>query len=238
MSESHRGWFRVEESAVRKLRDTYDSQSVYRLALAVYVTLCRVSNLEGQDTFTRRIASIAHDAGLSYNAAVAGLDHVRDAGLLKVTAKTVEGSRERAPSEYHLVRMSPIEWGTSPTENGRLPKSENSQVLPRVSKNCTKNAPKTSTKREGLTPRTRFVPPTLEQAEAEAINLGIPKEEAQAFVDHHETRGWILKGGQKMKSWKAAMRTWKRTYLRIQSQRTNSAKDRNYTPVGGTWSQP
>jgi hypothetical protein len=137
---SHKGWFRVEEQAVRRLRDTYDVQSTYRLAFLVYVTLCRVANLEGSDTFTRRIASIAGDAGLSYNATAEGLELVRTAELVTITARTVSGSKERAPSEYRLERTSPVENGTFPTEKGRLPQSCDSQVLPRVSK----NAPRTS----------------------------------------------------------------------------------------------
>jgi len=150
MIEPHKGWLRVEEAAVRKLRDTYDKQSAYRLALAVYVTMCRVSNLEGSDTFTRRIASMADDAGLSYNATAEGLELVKSAGLVTITAKTVVGSKERAPSEYQLMRMSPTECGTSPTENGRFPQSRNSHVLPRVSKNSPKNVSKNIPKKHVL----------------------------------------------------------------------------------------
>jgi hypothetical protein len=223
MSESHRGWFRVEEAAVRKLRDTYDRQSAYRLAQAVYVTLCRVANLEGSDTFTRRIASIASDAGLSYNAAAEGLDLVKSAGLLTVTAKTVANSKERAPSEYQLVRMSPTDCATSPTENGRLPKSENSELLPRVSKNCTKNFNQELHQEGGASPRTRFVPPTASEAEAEALKIGLPASEGQAFIDHHQARGWII-GKSPMKDWRAAMRTWKRTYLSFRAGGSSKPK--------------
>lgn len=31
---------------------------------------------------------------------------------------------------------------------------------------------------------------------------------AESFIDYYEARGWILKGGQKMRNWKAAVRTW------------------------------
>jgi hypothetical protein len=229
MSEPHLGWFKVEESAVRKLRDTYDRQSAYRLALAVYVTLCRVANLEGRDTFTRRIASMGSDAGLSYNATAEGLELVKSAGLLTITAKTVAGSKERAPSEYQLVRMSPTECGTSPTENGRLPKSRNSQVLPRVSKNCTKNFNQEQHQERGATRRTRFVPPTVAEAEAEAEGIGMPKSEGQAFIDRHQTTGWVIGKAQiPMKDWRAAMRTWRKTYLGIQSG--NSSKPKRSKP--------
>jgi len=147
MRDQHRGWFKVEEEAFRKLRETYDLESRYRLAWMVYVTLCRVANLEGSDTFTRRIAGLADDAGLSYNATAEGLELVKSAGLVTITARTVGGSKERAPSEYQVVRMSPIKSATSPTEKGRLPKIQKSD-LPRVSKNSPKNVSKKHNSKE------------------------------------------------------------------------------------------
>jgi hypothetical protein len=135
MNKQHEGWFQVEEGALRKLRDTYDKPSTYRLAFLVYVTLCRIANLEGSEVFTRRLANIAYDAGLSYNAAAKGLSCVEKAGLVKVERRIVEGTKELAPSEYRLVRMFPTERITSPIESVRFPKSDHSGFLQRVSKN-------------------------------------------------------------------------------------------------------
>jgi hypothetical protein len=52
-----------------------------------------------------------------------------------------------------------------------------------------------------------FVPPLLAD-----VCLYV-KEKAysvdpESFLDYYTTRGWILKGGVKMKDWKAAVRTW------------------------------
>ena len=52
----------------------------------------------------------------------------------------------------------------------------------------------------------RFVPPNLEEVEdycKERKNNINP----QKFIDHYEARGWMIKG-TKIKSWKAAVRTW------------------------------
>ena len=57
-----------------------------------------------------------------------------------------------------------------------------------------------------------FIPPTESEVLAYMVEqqLKNPEDEAKAFLDHHETRGWIPSGQRtQMKSWKAAVRTWK-----------------------------
>jgi len=237
VSEPHKGWFRVEEAAVRKLRDTYDKQSAYRLALAVYVTMCRVSNLEGSDTFTRRIASMADDAGLSYNATAEGLELVKSAGLVTITAKTVVGSKERAPSEYQLMRMSPTECGTSPTEKGRLPKSRNSRVLPRVSKNLPRTNPRTSTKREQL----RAAPSLSDLLSfLQSLPSPDPKYDADYYHLHWRENGFTNRG-KPIRNYQLALKKWfKAEWLPSQKRRLNvtgstKPQERNYAPVEDSW---
>lgn len=58
-------------------------------------------------------------------------------------------------------------------------------------------------------PKKRFRKPSLEEVTAyckERKNSIDP----QYFIDYQETRGWRLKGGQPMRDWKAAIRTWER----------------------------
>lgn len=235
MTEPHLGWFKVEEFAVRKLRDTYDRQSAYRLALAVYVTLCRVGNLEGADTFTRRIASMANDAGLSYNATAEGLELVEKAGLLTITAKTVAGSKERAPSEYRLVRMSPTECGTSPTEKGRLPKSRNSRVLPRVSKNAPRTTPRTS-------PKKREAPSLPELLSfLESLPSPDPKFDADYYHLHWQENGFTNRG-QPIRNYQLALKKWfKAGWLQSQKRLTVTVNakptERTYAPVEASWTK-
>ena len=52
----------------------------------------------------------------------------------------------------------------------------------------------------------RFIPPTFEEVNAYCIERqnGI---DAQAFIDFYESKGWMI-GKDRMKSWKAAVRTW------------------------------
>lgn len=58
--------------------------------------------------------------------------------------------------------------------------------------------------------RAIFTPPKPEEVTAYARSLGFELD-GHAFCDHYETRGWVPKGyTRQMKSWKAAVRTWRR----------------------------
>ena len=73
---------------------------------------------------------------------------------------------------------------------------------------------KATKKRQPKAPKetSRFVPPSMEQVAEYMKQQGFPTPmiSAEKFVDHYETRGWVPKGyTRQMKSWKAAVRTWK-----------------------------
>ena len=55
----------------------------------------------------------------------------------------------------------------------------------------------------------RFIPPTADEVSAysDEINAGV---DGQQFVDFYESKGWMI-GKNKMKDWRAAVRTWKRS---------------------------
>ena len=55
----------------------------------------------------------------------------------------------------------------------------------------------------------RFAPPTLEEVRAYCMERGNGVD-PQKFVDFYESKGWMI-GKNKMKDWKAAVRTWERS---------------------------
>ena len=64
-------------------------------------------------------------------------------------------------------------------------------------------------KREDRPPRaSRFTPPAFDEVNAYCKERG-NSIDAQRFIDHYEARGWML-GKNKMKDWRAAVRTWER----------------------------
>ena len=56
---------------------------------------------------------------------------------------------------------------------------------------------------------TRFVPPTVEEVQAYCNERG-NRVNPEAFVDFYSAKGWMV-GKNKMKDWKAAVRTWEKS---------------------------
>ena len=57
--------------------------------------------------------------------------------------------------------------------------------------------------------RTRFVPPTLEEVQAYCLERN-NNVDAERFIDYYTSNGWMV-GKNKMKDWKASVRTWEKT---------------------------
>ena len=55
----------------------------------------------------------------------------------------------------------------------------------------------------------RFIPPTVDEVRAYIEENGL-NIDPEYFVDYYATRDWKTKGGQKVKDWKACIRTWKK----------------------------
>lgn len=60
----------------------------------------------------------------------------------------------------------------------------------------------------GADKSTRFVPPTLSEVQ-EYIQKNNYSVDALTFIDFYTSKGWMV-GSNKMKDWKAAVRTWQR----------------------------
>jgi len=58
---------------------------------------------------------------------------------------------------------------------------------------------------------TQFKKPSLEEVKAQCAKTGLPESEGQAFLDHYESNGWRV-GRTPMRSWIAALNTWKRNF--------------------------
>ncbi|MCM1223431.1 MAG: hypothetical protein NC548_54180 [Lachnospiraceae bacterium] len=66
----------------------------------------------------------------------------------------------------------------------------------------------------------RFIPPTVEQVEQYCLERNNTVD-AQKFVDFYESKGWFV-GKNKMKDWKAAVRTWENTEKKKKQNNTVS----------------
>lgn len=63
-----------------------------------------------------------------------------------------------------------------------------------------------------------FRPPTVEEVRAYCVDRGNDID-AQSFVDFYESKGWMI-GKNKMKDWKACVRTWERNGTKTRQEST------------------
>ena len=72
----------------------------------------------------------------------------------------------------------------------------------------------------------KFRPPTADEVRAYCSERG-NSVDPQAFVDFYESKGWMI-GKNRMKDWKAAVRTWERSETKTRQEGTAKlAKDNN-----------
>ena len=69
----------------------------------------------------------------------------------------------------------------------------------------------------------RFTPPTIEEVKAYCQERG-NSVDAETFVDFYESKGWCV-GKNKMKDWKACVRTWENNRNNNNKPKKNGFKD-------------
>ena len=75
--------------------------------------------------------------------------------------------------------------------------------------------------------RKKFTPPSLDEVQQYCVerNNGI---DAQHFLDYYQARGWKYNGGQTLKDWRAAIRTWERNSKPQQNDRNRIRSANEY----------
>ena len=117
------------------------------------------------------------------------------------------------PSKYHLVSFTCIYGGNNVGENEVQNVEEivgESVTIYKLNKNKTNKKKDTNVSKEksASAANNRFVPPTLEEVQAYCQERG-NKVDAEQFVGFYTAKNWML-GKNKMKDWKACVRTWER----------------------------
>ena len=79
---------------------------------------------------------------------------------------------------------------------------------------------------------TAFHPPTFDQVKAYCTERG-NHVDAQAFVDFYTSKGWMI-GKNKMRDWKAAVRTWERMDDQPKRGKKNPALQYEQNPINKT----
>ena len=114
-------------------------------------------------------------------------------------------------------------------ENHRFLKIESTET---VTETESVSVSASETSKADKPPRSRFVPPTVEEVQTycrERKN----SVDAAVFVDFYQTNGWLQGKGKPIKDWKAAVRTWERR--ECGNERASSPLARTFDPETGSW---
>ena len=132
------------------------------------------------------------------------IGQLRDAGYIAVQLEYREGTKEIL-NRYIRILDDPIQdILNTPTNNFGEGIQEN------LKDNNTINNTSNNTINKGDTPKKtkRFIKPTLDEV-TEYCNLRGAGIDPQYFIDFYESKDWMI-GKNKMKDWRAAVRTWMR----------------------------
>lgn len=118
--------------------------------------------------------------------------------LDEFTKKTARKEKPESGQTPDNIRTdSGVTPDNIPTESGQTPE--------RIDKN---RIDETREDEKGEKPKVnKFTPPDQQAVNQYLLERGITKFTAQKFIDHYAARGWMI-GKNKMKDWKAAVRTW------------------------------
>ena len=81
-------------------------------------------------------------------------------------------------------------------------------------------------------PRTRFIPPSLEEVQAYCAERKNTVD-AERFFDFYSANGWVQGKGKPIRDWRAAVRTWERQTIAEQPQFEQPL--RKLDPTTGEW---
>lgn len=168
----------------------------------------------GGDTCFPTRAKICYDLGISNDTFSKYLKQLVNNGYIEVE-QIKEGGRfsHNVYTICSTILPCPKISDTENIGNGNLDTNNNSLNI-----NSNNNINK-----ENKRAASRFTPPTVEEVQAycrERQNNVDP----QRFVDYYEARGWLI-GKNKMKDWKAAVRTWERSGYNNSSSRSPAPQE-------------
>lgn len=129
--------------------------------------------------------------------------HLR--GFMSLIKPTLDASRNR-----YNAAVANGKKGGRPRKNQNENQNENQMQNLNINTNIDMNRNIHTDKNEEAADKPphspRFVPPSVDDVRQYCTERGNGID-AQHFVDFYEARGWLI-GRNKMKSWKAAVRTW------------------------------
>ena len=178
-------------------------------ATLVYNSLCRHANKDQYSFPSIKLMTEQH--GVGRNTIIKGIKSLESWNIIAVNRLNHKSKIDRTnqgmwkANGYTLLDKS--QWEPSPSKGQRPSPSQDtpspSQEPDLVLLEDTKE---THSKETHSKERGRFTPPSLEEVSLYCLERG-NKIDAQGFIDFYASKGWLI-GKNKMKDWRAAVRTW------------------------------
>lgn len=161
------------------------------------------SKFEGIDVkrgqLVTSLQSLAKQTSLSIQQVRTSLAHLISTGELT----------SKAYSKYRIITVVKYNDYQQDNKDANKQSTSNQQASNKQSTSNQQHNKNTIKEIKEIENNKRFTPPTIEEVRSFIKEEGIPID-PDYFFDHYESSGWILKGGQKMKNWKATARNWGR----------------------------
>ena len=176
----------------------------------LYHTLLMINNKSSwSDWFQRTNVSLYAMMGMSEKGLIEARKELKELGIIDYIPSRKKGQ----VTKYSVLhcKIYGSKYSLNDSENDSLSDSQNAVETTGETTDIKRLKTKTKTKTDKKTTdvvQKKFVPPTVEEVRGYCLerNNGI---DPQRFVDFYSAKGWML-GKNKMKEWRACVRTWER----------------------------
>ena len=212
---------------INKFEQFVESNYLSSMAQLLWYKLMQKCNRSGwQEQIQISNLRLMADLHIGEKTLIKARKELKEAGLIEVTR-----GKKGCPNQYKLIPINTVRE-ENPVENtviNTVQKEENDTIqmekpVENPSKNTVKNTAiykqnKNNKKKDTNVSKektvsaasNRFIPPTLQEVQAYCQERG-NKVDAEQFIDFYAAKGWMV-GKNKMKDWKACVRTWERNHL-------------------------
>lgn len=152
---------------------------------------------DGESTFTGSLAYLSRKMMCSRAKTISALKHLVELGLVKKISIVRNGVKFCEYRAYlpETGGIPEIPGGISQIPGGSISGKPNNKVIENIEENKVENNNKG-----------RFIIPTIQEVSDYCRERG-NSVDPQRFIDYYSANGWMV-GKNKMKDWKAAVRTW------------------------------
>ena len=174
----------------------------------LYHTLLMINNKSSwSDWFQRTNVSLYSMMGMSEKGLIEARKELKELGIIDYIPSKKKGQ----VTKYSLLhsKIYGSKYSLNDSENDSLNDSQKSVEMTAKTTDNKRLKTKTKTKTEKKTTdvvQKNFVPPSVEEVRAYCLSR-CNDVDPERFVDFYSAKGWMV-GKNKMKDWKACVRTW------------------------------